>query len=65
MRLTKHRGILELQEVYEDKLYIHLVLSLLTGNELYRRMNQRCIVREIDAVPIMRNLLEALAYLHS
>ena len=65
MRMTKHHGILELHEVYEDKLYIHLVLPLLTGDELYRRMKQRNIVRETDAVPIMKNLLKALEYLHS
>ena len=64
MRSITHPNVLELFEVYEDKSYIHLLLPLLTGQELFMRMKQKCIFSESDALPIMRSILSALAYLH-
>ena len=64
MRTLDHPNVIKLHEVYEDSKYIHLVMPLFKGQELYSRMKKKCLYKESDAVPVMRNFLSALAYLH-
>ena len=64
MRFMKHEKVVKLYEVYESTKYIHLVLPYLEAGELFVRINKKGLFKESDAVPIMRNFLEALAYLH-
>ena len=60
----KHKNVLELREVFESTKYVHLVLTYLEAGELFFRINKNGLYKESDAVPIMRNFLSALAYLH-
>ena len=60
----KHENVIQLYEVYESTKYIHLVLPHLTGGELFTQINQKGLYRESDCMPVMKNFLNALAYLH-
>ena len=64
MRFMSHSHVLELYEVYESTKYIHLLLPLLEGGELFARIKNKGLYRESDAVQVMKHFLDALAYLH-
>ena len=64
LRRLKHPNILELHEVYESGKYIHLVLPYLGGGELFESIKAKGLYKESDASIIMRQFLDALAYLH-
>ncbi len=64
MRKLKHPFIITLYEVYESEKYIHLVLSYLDGGELFERIKSRKVYQEKIAIDVMRNMLEALRYMH-
>jgi len=51
--------------VYESDRYIHLVFEYLEGGELFERIKSKGLYSEQDAIVAMKNLLEALEYLHS
>ena len=51
-------------EVYETKKYVHLMLPHLDGGELFNRISSKGLYKESQAVPIMKNILSGLAYLH-
>ena len=38
LRKLKHKGVIELHQVYESTKYMHLVLSYLDGGELFERI---------------------------
>ena len=64
MRFLNHPNVINLYEVYETSKYVHLLLPYLEGSELFTRINKKGLYKESDAVPIMRNFVSALAYLH-
>lgn len=64
MRFIDHPNVIQLYEVYESTKYIHLLLPLLKGGELFKSIKARGLYKESDAAPVMRNFLSALAYLH-
>jgi calcium-dependent protein kinase len=53
-----------LYEVYESDKYIHLVFEYLEGGELFERIKSKGLYQEKDAINVMKNLLQALDYLH-
>jgi len=65
MRKLEHDNIIKLFEVYESDNHIYLVLELLHGGELFDRIVRKGQYSEKDACVLMRNLLSALAYMHS
>jgi calcium/calmodulin-dependent protein kinase I len=65
MKKLKHPHILPLIEVSENKDYIFLVLELVTGGELFDKIVERGNYSEKDASNIVRQILEAVQYLHS
>ena len=64
LRQITHDHIIRLNEVYESDTYIHLVLEYLEGGELFERIKSKGLYQEKDAINVMRNLLQALDYLH-
>ncbi|XP_065836812.1 calcium/calmodulin-dependent protein kinase type IV-like [Oscarella lobularis] len=60
-----HPHIVKLKEIYETPEELHLVLELVTGGELFDRIIERGFFSEKDAAIVIRELLEALTYLHS
>ena len=51
--------------MYESERYIHLVFEYLEGGELFERIKSKGLYQESDAVAVMRNILNALDYLHN
>ncbi|CEM16024.1 unnamed protein product [Vitrella brassicaformis CCMP3155] len=64
MKRMNHPSIVKLYEVYEDNEYIHLVLELCEGGDLFDRMVAVHHYSERDAALIMRQILSALHYCH-
>lgn len=65
LRLSEdsHR-IVRLKEVYETPTEMALVLELAAGGELQRVVDGQDGLEEIEAVKVMRQVLEALVFLH-
>uniref|UniRef100_A0A0M3HT25 Ribosomal protein S6 kinase n=1 Tax=Ascaris lumbricoides TaxID=6252 RepID=A0A0M3HT25_ASCLU len=60
-----HPNIVRLFDVISDNLHIYLVLELLEGGELLSRIKKMETFTEALAGNIMRQLVSAVAYLHS
>ncbi|KAG2464505.1 KCC4 kinase, partial [Polypterus senegalus] len=56
--------IIQLKEIFETPLEITLVLELVTGGELFDRIVERGYYSERDAAHVIKQILEAVAYLH-
>lgn len=65
MRQMNHPSIIKLYEVYENDLYIHLVIEYLKGGELFEKLQSRRTYNEKNAAGIIKCVLEALSYCHS
>ena len=66
MRIMSRKtpNVIELHEVYESSKYLHLLLPLLEGGELFKQIKKHGLYQESDAISIMQNFLSALASLH-
>ncbi|KAK7595481.1 hypothetical protein V9T40_013306 [Parthenolecanium corni] len=62
-RLT-HPNIVQLLETYEDKSKYYLVMELVTGGELFDRIVAKGSYTEKDASDLIRQVLEAVNYMH-
>ena len=64
MRKLNHPNIIKLYEVYENEVYLHLVIEYLKGGEILQRLQNKGIYSEKDASLTIKCLLEALKYCH-
>eukprot|EP01087_Luapelamoeba_hula_P006472 TRINITY_DN1654_c0_g1_i2.p1 TRINITY_DN1654_c0_g1~~TRINITY_DN1654_c0_g1_i2.p1 ORF type:complete len:237 (+),score=52.51 TRINITY_DN1654_c0_g1_i2:385-1095(+) len=64
MKKVDHPNILKLFEVYEDDEHFFLVLELVEGLELFDKIVDRGNYSERDAANIVKQILEAVRYLH-
>ncbi|CAG9320046.1 unnamed protein product [Blepharisma stoltei] len=65
LMIVDHPNIIRLYEVYEDSKYIHLVLELCTGGELFTQLLEKGKYAESEAARIIYSILHALSHLHS
>ncbi|KAM6945699.1 calcium/calmodulin-dependent protein kinase type IV [Aplochiton taeniatus] len=63
LRLS-HPNIIRLKEIFETETDIALVLELVTGGELFDRIVERGYYSERDAAHVIKQILEAVSYLH-
>uniref|UniRef100_UPI00398F1771 calcium/calmodulin-dependent protein kinase type IV-like n=1 Tax=Pristiophorus japonicus TaxID=55135 RepID=UPI00398F1771 len=63
LRLS-HPNIIRLKEIFETPTEINLVLELVTGGELFDRIVEKGYYSEKDAADVVKQILEAVAYLH-
>lgn len=64
--LGNHPSIIQLVDMDESQRNtIRLVLELCEGGELYDRIQQKQFYPEVEAKTVVRNLLEAVAFIHS
>ncbi|XP_030640876.1 calcium/calmodulin-dependent protein kinase type IV [Chanos chanos] len=63
LRLS-HPNIIRLKEIFETETDISLILELVTGGELFDRIVERGYYSERDAAHVIKQILEAVAYLH-
>ncbi|XP_046682304.1 LOW QUALITY PROTEIN: calcium/calmodulin-dependent protein kinase type 1-like [Homalodisca vitripennis] len=62
-RLT-HPNIVQLLETFEDKHKVYLIMELVTGGELFDRIVEKGSYTEKDASDLIRQVLEAVDYMH-
>jgi len=60
-----HPNVLKLYETWEDAQNVYLVMELCTGGELFDRIIEQSSFSEQKAAPRMKQILRAVAYLHS
>ncbi|XP_065339279.1 calcium/calmodulin-dependent protein kinase type 1 isoform X1 [Cloeon dipterum] len=60
----KHPNIVQLLETFEDKHKVYLVMELVTGGELFDRIVEKGSYTEKDASDLIRQVLEAVDYMH-
>ena len=56
--------ISSLYEVYETENSLYLVLEHCRGGELMKRIQETTLIRAVDTMNIMKNILKALNQLH-
>ncbi|XP_055690101.1 calcium/calmodulin-dependent protein kinase type 1 isoform X2 [Lutzomyia longipalpis] len=64
LRRLTHPNIVQLLETYEDKSKVYLVMELVTGGELFDRIVEKGSYTEKDASGLIRQVLEAVDYMH-
>ncbi|KAF7267525.1 calcium/calmodulin-dependent protein kinase type 1-like [Rhynchophorus ferrugineus] len=64
LRRLKHPNIVQLLETFEDKTKVFLVMELVTGGELFDRIVEKGSYTEKDASDLIRQVLEAVDYMH-
>lgn len=65
MRKLHHKNIIELIDVFDEPTHIYLVLELVTGGELFDQIVKRGSYSEADAASIVKQVLEAVQYMHN
>ncbi|XP_025830639.1 calcium/calmodulin-dependent protein kinase type 1 [Agrilus planipennis] len=64
LRKLVHPNIVQLLETFEDKNKVYLVMELVTGGELFDRIVEKGSYTEKDAADLIRQVLEAVDYMH-
>lgn len=64
MKLIDHPHIVKIYEYFETELHIFIVMELLEGGELFEKIQKQKFFHEGKAKEIIRDILEALNYLH-
>lgn len=65
MKKLDHPNILKIYEVYETKHSIYLVIELLEGGEIIKRIKDKTKLQHQDIARIMRSILSSLDHIHS
>ncbi|XP_031832192.1 calcium/calmodulin-dependent protein kinase I isoform X2 [Nomia melanderi] len=64
LRRLTHPNIVQLLETFEDKHKVYLIMELVTGGELFDRIVEKGSYTEKDASGLIRQILEAVDYMH-
>lgn len=64
LRRIKHSNVVGLVDFYETRTHYHLVMELVSGGELFDRILDRGVYTEKDASHVVKQVLEAVSYLH-
>uniref|UniRef100_A0AC34QJT4 Protein kinase domain-containing protein n=1 Tax=Panagrolaimus sp. JU765 TaxID=591449 RepID=A0AC34QJT4_9BILA len=64
LRKLRHQNIVQLYDTYDEKSYVYLVMELVTGGELFDRIVAKGSYTERDASNLIRQVLEAVAFMH-
>lgn len=65
LRMLKHKNIVGLIDTFEDERTIRLVMELCTGGELSDRLIDTGKFTESQAATLMRQILQAVSFMHS
>uniref|UniRef100_A0A8C5SWW1 Calcium/calmodulin dependent protein kinase ID n=1 Tax=Laticauda laticaudata TaxID=8630 RepID=A0A8C5SWW1_LATLA len=60
----KHENIVALEDIYESSSHLYLVMQLVSGGELFDRIVEKGFYTEKDASTLIRQVLDAVYYLH-
>ncbi len=64
MKLIDHPNIVRMEDIYEGKRQIYIVMELYDGGELFDRIVGRSCFTEVEAHTIIYPLVSAIEYLH-
>ena len=65
LTLIDHPNIVRLYEIYEDEKYLHLVLDLCRGGDLYDYIIAKGSLNEDEVMGMMRKMFSAINHLHA
>lgn len=65
LRKLEHPHIVQLYDTMEDDDYVYLIMELVTGGELFDRIVAKGSYTEKDASKVLKQILEAIDYMHS
>lgn len=63
-RLSGHPNVVDLKAVYEEEDYVHLVMELCAGGELFHRLEKHGRFYEPEARSFFRHLMQVVMYCH-
>ncbi|XP_074554222.1 calcium/calmodulin-dependent protein kinase type 1D [Halichoeres trimaculatus] len=64
LRKIKHENIVALEDIYESADHLYLIMQLVSGGELFDRIVEKGFYTEKDASTLIRQVLDAVNYLH-
>ncbi|XP_077450490.1 calcium/calmodulin-dependent protein kinase type 1D isoform X2 [Stigmatopora argus] len=65
LRRIKHENIVALEDIYESPDHLYLIMQLVSGGELFDRIVEKGFYTEKDASALIRQVLDAVNYLHN
>lgn len=63
-RLAGHPNVVDLKAVYEEEDYVHLVMELCAGGELFHQLERHGRFSEAEARVLFHELMEVVMYCH-
>lgn len=63
-KLSGHPNVVDLKAVYEEEDYVHLVMELCAGGELFHQLEKHGRFSESEARVLFRQLMQVVAYCH-
>ncbi|KAK4489460.1 hypothetical protein RD792_005269 [Penstemon davidsonii] len=63
-KLSGHPNVVDIKAVYEEEDYVHLVMELCAGGELFHRLEKHGKFSEPEAKVFFRHLMEVVMYCH-
>ena len=63
-KLAGHSNVVDLKAVYEEEDYVHLVMELCAGGELFHQLEKHGRFSEAEARVLFRQLMEVVMYCH-
>uniref|UniRef100_A0A8K9Y3A0 Calcium/calmodulin-dependent protein kinase IGa n=1 Tax=Oncorhynchus mykiss TaxID=8022 RepID=A0A8K9Y3A0_ONCMY len=64
LKKIRHDNVIGLEDFYETQTHYYLVMQLVSGGELFDRIIDRGVYTEKDASQLVRQVLQAVNYLH-
>eukprot|EP00481_Brizalina_sp_1-RS-2013_P000536 TRINITY_DN1371_c0_g1_i1.p1 TRINITY_DN1371_c0_g1~~TRINITY_DN1371_c0_g1_i1.p1 ORF type:complete len:103 (+),score=34.49 TRINITY_DN1371_c0_g1_i1:38-310(+) len=64
LKTLNHKYIIGMKDVYEDKTTLYIIMEECKGGELYQHLRKKGNYTEKSAAKIIKQLLEALRYMH-
>ena len=64
LKKIDHPNIISLVDIYQTNEHYYLIIALATGGELFERILARGSYTEVDAAKLIKQLLDAIEYLH-
>ncbi|CAG9311417.1 unnamed protein product [Blepharisma stoltei] len=64
LQIVDHPNIIKMYEIYEDKKYIHIVMELCTGGDLFDYLLLKGTLNEMEVATIMKKLMLGVKHLH-
>lgn len=63
-RLSGHPNVVDLKAVYEEEDFVHLVMELCAGGELFHLLEKHGWFSEFEARGLFRHLMQMVLYCH-